>query len=50
MARLTLGQIAALQFGYLLAAVLFDWGVYGTQLGIVQIAGIPLMGLAIWTN
>jgi len=49
MARLALGQIAVLQFVYPLAAVLFDWGVYGTRLSAVQIAGVSLMGLAIWT-
>ncbi|WP_342620534.1 DMT family transporter [Rhodoferax sp. GW822-FHT02A01] len=49
MARLTLGQIAVLQFVYPLAAVLFDWGIYGTTLSLVQIAGVTLMGLAVWT-
>jgi drug/metabolite transporter (DMT)-like permease len=49
MARLTLGKIALLQFVYPLAAALFDWGVYGTQLSIVQTAGVSLMGLAVWT-
>lgn len=48
MARLTLGKTAVLQFVYPLAAVLFDWGVYGTKLSIVQIAGVSLMGLAVW--
>jgi drug/metabolite transporter (DMT)-like permease len=49
MARLTLGKIAVLQFVYPLAAVLFDWGVYGTRLSMVQITGVALMGAAIWT-
>jgi drug/metabolite transporter (DMT)-like permease len=49
MARLSLGKIAVLQFVYPLAAVLFDWGVYGTRLSLVQIAGVSLMGLAVWT-
>jgi drug/metabolite transporter (DMT)-like permease len=49
MARLTLGKIAVLQFVYPLAAVLFDWGIYGTRLSAVQIAGVSLMGLAVWT-
>jgi drug/metabolite transporter (DMT)-like permease len=49
MARLTLGKIAVLQFVYPLAAVLFDWGLYGTTLSAVQIAGVVLMGLAVWT-
>jgi len=48
MARLALGQIAVLQFVYPLAAVLFDWAVYGTRLSMVQVAGVSLMGLAIW--
>lgn len=49
MARLTLGKIAVLQFVYPLAAVLFDWGIYGTTLSIVQIAGVLLMGFSVWT-
>jgi len=49
MARLALGQIAVLQFVYPLAAVLFDWAVYGTRLSLLQIAGVSLMGLALWT-
>ena len=49
MARLTLGKIAVLQFVYPLAAVLFDWGIYGTRLSLVQLAGVALMGAAVWT-
>jgi drug/metabolite transporter (DMT)-like permease len=49
MARLTLCQIAVLQFVYPLAAVLFDWGVYGTRLSMLQIMGVALMGAAVWT-
>jgi drug/metabolite transporter (DMT)-like permease len=49
MARLTLGKIAVLQFVYPLAAVLFDWGVYGTTLSMVQLTGVSLMGFAVWT-
>lgn len=49
MARLTLGKIAVLQFVYPLAAVMFDWGLYGTTLSPVQVAGVVLMGLAVWT-
>ena len=49
MARLALGKIAVLQFVYPLAAVLFDWVVYGTQLSMLQIAGVSLMGIAVWT-
>lgn len=49
MARLTLGKIAVLQFVYPLAAVLFDWGIYGTRLSTLQIMGVALMGAAVWT-
>jgi drug/metabolite transporter (DMT)-like permease len=49
MARLTLGKIAVLQFVYPLAAVLFDWGIYGTRLSPLQIVGVSLMGMAVWT-
>ncbi len=49
MARLALGQIAVLQFVYPLAAVLFDWGIYGTRLSLLQIIGVVVMGAAVWT-
>ena len=49
MARLTLGQIAVLQFVYPVAAVIFDWVIYGTTLSVVQIAGVLLMGLSVWS-
>jgi drug/metabolite transporter (DMT)-like permease len=49
MARLTLGKIAVLQFVYPLAAVLFDWVIYGTTLSAVQLAGVFLMGFSVWT-
>ena len=49
MARLTLGKIAVLQFVYPLAAVLFDWGIYGTHLSLLQLLGVALMGAAVWT-
>ena len=48
MARLSLGKIAVLQFVYPLAAVLFDWGIYGTRLSMLQIIGVALMGAAVW--
>ena len=48
MARLSLGKIAVLQFVYPLAAVLFDWGIYGTRLSMLQIMGVALMGAAVW--
>lgn len=49
MARLTLGKIAVLQFVYPLAAVLCDWAVYGTRLSLLQLAGVALMGFAVWS-
>lgn len=49
MARLALGKIAVLQFVYPLTAVLVDWCVYGRTLGTVQLAGVTLMALALWT-
>ena len=49
MARLALGRIAVLQFVYPLTAVLVDWFVYGRTLGPVQLAGVALMALALWT-
>ena len=49
MARLSLGKIAVLQFVYPLTAVLVDWGVYGRTLNAVQLAGVALMALALWT-
>jgi len=29
--------------------VLFDWGIYGTRLSMVQIVGVALMGASVWT-
>lgn len=49
MARLALGKIAVLQFVYPLTAVLVDWCVYGRTLSSVQLAGVVLMALALWT-
>lgn len=49
MVRLTLGKIAVLQFVYPLAAVMFDYGVFGTTLSPVQLVGVALMGFAVWT-
>jgi len=49
MARLNLGKIAVLQFVYPLAAVLFDWAIYGTTLSAVQLGGVFLMGFSVWT-
>ena len=49
MARLAFGKIAVLQFVYPLTAVLMDWGVYGRTLKPVQLIGVALMALALWT-
>jgi drug/metabolite transporter (DMT)-like permease len=49
MARLGLGRIAVLQFVYPLTAVLVDWFVYGRTLSPVQLAGVALMTVALWT-
>lgn len=49
MARLPLGKIAVLQFVYPLTAALVDWGVYGRTLNAVQLAGVALTALALWT-
>lgn len=48
MARLAFGKIAVLQFVYPLAAVLFDWAIYGTRLSMVQLVGVALMGASVW--
>jgi len=48
MARLSAGRIAVLQFVYPAAAVLVDWVVYGRALSMVQLAGVLLMGAALW--
>ena len=49
MARLATGRIAVLQFVYPATAVLVDWAVYGRALSPLQIAGVALFGLALWT-
>jgi len=49
MARLPLGKIAVLQFVYPLTAVLVDWCVYGRTLNAVQVAGVAVMAVALWT-
>jgi drug/metabolite transporter (DMT)-like permease len=48
MARLSLGNIALLQFVYPLTAVIVDWMVYGRILQPVQMIGVALMALALW--
>lgn len=49
MSRLPAGRIAVLQFIYPATAVVVDALVYGRVLGAVQMAGVALMGLALWT-
>ena len=49
MARLALGKIAVLQFVYPLTAVLVDWAVYGRTLKPLQMVGVAVMALALWT-
>ncbi len=49
MARLATGRIAVLQFVYPATAVLVDWAVYGRALSPLQMAGVALIGAALWT-
>lgn len=49
MARLATGHIALLLFVYPLTAVLVDWAVYGRALTPRQLAGVALIGGALWT-
>jgi len=49
MARLATGRVAVLQFVYPAAAVLVDWLVYGRSLSALQLAGVALIGGALWT-
>ena len=49
MARLATGQIAVLQFVYPGTAVVVDWLVYGRPLTMLQVAGVGLIGSALWT-
>ena len=49
MARLTLGKVALLQFVYPLTAVVVDWIIYGRTLDFIQIFGVGLMAIALWS-
>src|SRR3989344_1698397 len=49
MSRLGLGRIAVLQFVYPLTAVLVDWVVYGRTRSHIQLGGVGLMAVALWT-
>lgn len=48
MARLPAASIALLQFVYPAAALCMDWLVYGRALTAIQMAGVTLMGVAMW--
>jgi drug/metabolite transporter (DMT)-like permease len=50
MARLATGRIAVLQFVYPATAVLVDWAVYGRALSPLQLAGVALIGAALWAR
>jgi drug/metabolite transporter (DMT)-like permease len=49
MARLPTGRIAVLQFVYPATAVMVDWLVYGRALSALQMLGVGLIGVALWT-
>jgi len=49
MARLATGRIAVLQFVYPAVAAAVDWAVYGRALSPLQLAGVALIGAALWT-
>jgi drug/metabolite transporter (DMT)-like permease len=49
MAHLGTGRIAVLQFVYPATAVMVDWLVYGRALSPLQMAGVGLIGAALWT-
>ena len=48
-ARLSTGRIAVLQFVYPMTAFIIDWKVYGHTLSPIQISGLALMAIAIWS-
>ncbi|WPE24274.1 DMT family transporter [Shinella zoogloeoides] len=48
-ARLSTGRIAVLQFVYPMTAFIIDWQVYDHRLSPIQILGLVLMGVAIWS-
>ena len=49
MSRLATSRVAVLQFVYPAVAILMDWLVYGRVLGPVQLLGVALMALALWS-
>lgn len=48
-ARLSTGRIAVLQFVYPMVAFIIDWLVYGHSLNPIQLLGLALMAVAIWS-
>lgn len=49
MARLTTGRIAVFQFVYPAVAILIDWLYFDRSFDALQLAGIAIMGVAIWS-
>ncbi|MNC79990.1 hypothetical protein D3C75_1326370 [compost metagenome] len=49
MARLTTGRIAVFQFVYPAVAILIDWLYFDRRFDALQLAGIAIMGVAIWS-
>jgi len=49
MSRLATSRVAVLQFVYPAVAILMDWLAYGRVLGPVQLIGVALMALALWS-
>ena len=49
MAKLTLGKVALLQFIYPLTAIVVDWMIYGRLLDHIQLIGVAMMAIALWT-
>jgi drug/metabolite transporter (DMT)-like permease len=49
MARLTTSRIAVFQFVYPAVAILIDWLYFDRRFGNLQLVGIAIMGVAIWS-
>jgi drug/metabolite transporter (DMT)-like permease len=49
MARLDTGRIASFQFVYPAVAILIDWLFFGQNLSSLQLTGIAVMSVAIWS-
>lgn len=50
MARLSSDRIAVYQFLYPAVAILIDWLAYGQRLGTLQLIGVAIMVVAIWST